>query len=118
MQLILLLMLALAGGGEQTLKEVKPILENLGGSEALGVIEKAEELSAMLTAVQSLTGGNGGIGGTGGMGGKRGNGAPHYNRESETGGEFAQHGFPLAPIAAIADENITYCLSRYITLGE
>ena len=108
MQLLLLLMLALAGGNAEALKEVKPVLESLGGGEALEVIERAEELSSMITAVQSLVGGNGGTGGNGGNG----------SAVDSGGGEFSQHGFPLAPISAIADENITYCLSRYISLGE
>ena len=110
MQLLLLLMLALMGGNANALKEVKPVLESLGGKEAVEALNKAEELSGMLSAVQAMTG----MGAThantshGSSGGKSGGG----------NGEFAQHGFPLAPICNIADENITYCLSRYIALGE
>lgn len=105
MQLLLLLMLALAGGNANALKEVKPVLESLGGKEAVEALNKAEELSGMISAVQAMAG----------------TGATRANPSHGGGGgngDFAQHGFPLAPITNIADENITYCLSRYIALGE
>ena len=116
MQLLILLMLALMGGNANALKEVKPVLESLGGKDAVEALNKAEELSGMLSAVQAMAGGmkstraNPSNGSSGGNSGKEnGNGGS---------GEFAQHGFPLAPICDIADENITYCLSRYIATGE
>ena len=107
MQLLLLIMLALAGGNAEALKQVKPVIEKLGGGDAMNMIKEAEELSKMLSAVQSLTGG------------AKSAGSPSFNKGCSNGAnaEFAQHGFPLAPIAQIADENITYCLSRYISLG-
>ena len=100
------------GGNTNAMKEVKPILESFGGKDVSEAFSKAEELSSMLSAVQAMTG----IGAThakpshGDSGGNFGG--------SSVSGEFAQHGFPLAPISNIADENITYCLSRYIALGE
>ena len=103
MQLIILLMLALAGGNAEAFRQVKPVIESLGGGEALQAIEKAEEISTMLTAVQAMAEG---------MKGGNSSAAP------AGGEEFSQHGFPLAPISAIADENITCCLSRYVSLGE
>lgn len=108
MQLLLLLMLALMGGNANALKEVKPVLESLGGKEAVEALNKAEELSGMLSAVQAMTG----------MGATRANPSHGGSGGNNGSGEFAQHGFPLAPICNIADENITYCLSRYIALGE
>ena len=112
MQLLILLILALAGGSEQSLKEVKPILENIGGREALEVIEKAEEVSAMLSAVKCLT--------AGGAGGRKG---AHDACAVDNTGCFANESScasssPLAPVSAIADENIIHRLSCYVALGE
>ena len=106
MQLLLLLMLALTGGNANALKEVKPVLESLGGKEAVEALNKAEELSGMISAVQAMAG----------AGATRAN--TSHAGSGGVCGDFAQHGFPLAPISNIADENITYCLSRYIALGE
>jgi len=123
MQLLLLLLLALTGGNANTLKEVKPVLESLGGNEALEALKKAEELSGMLSAVQAMTGGlkatransfNGSGGGKDEGGAGFGRGASFDNGNE---GQTAQ-GFPLAPIANIADEKITYCLSRFVATGE
>ena len=123
MQLLLLLMLALANGNADSFKDVKSIMEGLGGGEALEVVKKAEEISAMLTAVQRLTG-NGGNGGMGGNGGNGGN-APFKGAAGAkgcamqiAGGDSIDDASPLAPVSAIADEYITSCLSRYISLGE
>lgn len=117
MQLWILLLLALMGGNASALKEVKPILESLGGGEALDALNKAEELSGMISAVQAMTG-NGNKGGRGQATRASSSHGCNGGKGGESCGEFAQHGFPLAPIANIADENITYCLSRYIALGE
>ncbi len=114
MQLLLVLLLALMGGNAGALKEVKPILESLGGKDAVEALSKAEELSGMISSVQAMTGGMGATRANPSHGGSGGN----RSSANAGDGEFAQHGFPLAPICNIADENITYCLSRYIALGE
>lgn len=115
MQLLVLLLMLLSSGKNSDLKQIEPLLTSFGGGEAANVIKQAEELSGMLSAVQSLTGGGGNgasphsvspFGGFGGDGG------------SDGGNEVANDGYPLAPIANIADEKITYALSRYIALGE
>ena len=95
------------GGNANAMNEVKPILESFGGNDIKDALCKAEELSSMLNAVQAMTG----MGATHAKPSHGGNGG-------NCSGEFAQHGFPLAPISNIADENITYCLSRYIAMGE
>lgn len=112
MQLLVLLLMLLSSGKNSDLKQIEPLLSSFGGGEATNVLKQAEELSGMLSAVQSLTGGGGhsaaAFGGPGGDGG------------SFDGGTDASvnDGYPLAPIANIADEKITYALSRYIATGE
>ena len=108
MQLLLVLLFAFMGGNANALKEVKPVLESLGGKDAVEALSKAEELSGVINAVQAMAGMNAAHANPshGGSGGKDGGDS-----------DFSQHGFPLAPITNIADENITYCLSRYIALG-
>ncbi len=111
MQLLVLVLMMLAAGKKADFKELKPILENFGGGEAATAVKKAEELSEMLTAVQSIatmaaatapapTPGEDNV--------------PHQPFAEKVEGE----GYPLAPVSGIADERITYCLSRYIALGE
>lgn len=100
----------LSGNGANV-KELQPILESIGGEEASQALKQAEELSGMVSAVQALTGAVGGKGG-----------ASPADCES-VGAEFVHknspcNGYPLAPIASVADERITYCLSRYVALGE
>ena len=102
MQLLVLVLMMLASGKKADFKELKPILENFGGGEAANAVKKAEELSEMLTAVQSIAATAGG------------DKAPQQPFAEKEEGE----GYPLAPVSGIADERITYCLSRYIALGE
>ncbi len=106
--LALMLMLAGKGGG---FERFKSIIGELGGEQAADAIKQAEELSEVISAVQSLSSAA----------------ATASPEESVTGAEDAEEcgadggageGFPLAPISAIADERITYCLSKYIALGE
>ena len=108
--LVLALMLAMAGNGSN-LKQIQPILESFGGEEAANAVKQAEELSDMLTAVQALAG-------TGGSPVGMPQGTPDGAGDCQTVSPTADCGFPLAPIANLADENIKYCLSRYIALGE
>ena len=100
------------GGNTNAMNEVKPILESFGGKDIKDALCKAEEISSMLSAVQAMTGMNA-------THAKPSHGCGGGNFSGSGGsGEFSQHGFPLAPISNIADENITYCLSRYIAMGE
>ncbi len=112
--LVLMLMLAGKGGG---LEQFKPIIEEIGGEEAADAFKQAEELSEVINAVQSLSSQAASSGNSAGAtADKEVNGADCA--DGVKGSEEAGEGFPLAPISAIADERITYCLSRYITLGE
>ena len=107
MQLLALLLLLLSSGKNSDFKQIEPILNSLGG-DAAETLKHAEELSGVISAMQSFSAppskatanqGGGFVGGNGAGGG---------------GGE----GYPLAPIAPIADDRITYALSRYIATGE
>ena len=111
MQLLVLALMLMTLGKNANLKEIEPILQSFGGAEAADAIKQAEELSDVISAVQSLmpAAGSATAAGAGGAGG-----AP-LNFGGLSDGE---DGYPLAPIANIADDRITYCLSRYIALGE
>lgn len=108
MQLLVLVLMLMMSGKNANIKELKPIIEEFGGGEAAEAFKQAEELSGMLSAVQSLAS------------------MSQPPQPSQAGVESAPppddggaaDGYPLAPIANIADERITYCLSRYIALGE
>lgn len=102
MQLLVLALMLMLSGKNANIKELKPIIEELGGGEAAQAFKQAEELSGMLSAVQSLTSAT----------------QPPAEKPCAPVEECAGEGYPLAPIANIADERITYCLSRYIALGE
>lgn len=95
MQLLILLALMLLGGNKgagNILEEVKPVLESLGGEEIQQALKSAEELSNLLSAVQSVA-------------------APAPPPAPDGGG--SDEPFPLAPVSRIADRDITYSLSRY-----
>ncbi len=100
MQLLVLALMLMMSGKNSNIKELKPIFEEFGGGEAAAAFKQAEELSGMISAVQSLTS------------------APQQSAVHVEEEQSATDGYPLAPIANIADERITYCLSRYIALGE
>ena len=105
MQLLLILALLMYGGksgSKSIMEEVKPVLETFGGEEIKEALKSAEEISGMLTAVQGLAGG-------GLFGGGSAQPAQDFSDAGNTG-DF----FPLAPISAIADKDITYSLSKYI----
>lgn len=111
MQLIVLLLALMLGGKGGNMSELKPVLESLGGEELSSTIKQAEQLSGVLSAVRAFTNNKNKEETGADNGGGKGNGET-YN---EAG---SQDGYPLSPIANIADEKITYCLSRYIALGE
>ena len=91
MQLLILLALMLYGGNRgagNILEEVKPVLESLGGEEMQKALKSAEQLTSVLSAVQSA--------------------APPAAQQS------SPEPFPLAPVSRIADRDITYSLSKYL----
>lgn len=98
MQLLIILALILYGGGnaKNVLNEVKPVLETIGGEDMQKALKSAEEISEVLSAVQSFSG----------------------NKTAQTPTpdmpKTCPTTFPLAPISAIADRDITYSLNRYI----
>lgn len=104
MQLLVLVLMLMMSGKNANIKELKPIFEELGGGEAANAIKQAEELSNIISALRNVS--------------------PVPDCQGDAGGAHAAcgdncgEGYPLAPIANIADERITYCLSRYIALGE
>ncbi|MDE7400580.1 MAG: hypothetical protein K2N17_00855 [Clostridia bacterium] len=102
MQLLVLVLMLMLSGKNANIKELQPILESIGGQEAAGALKQAEELSGVISAVQSLSA----------------MAQPASQAKAECAEEWVKGGYPLAPIANIADERITYCLSRYIALGE
>ena len=105
MQLLVLVLMLMLSGKNANIKELQPILESIGGQEAAGALKQAEELSGVISAVQSLS--------------AMAQPSAHGKSEDCEGAEeWTKDGYPLAPIANIADERITYCLSRYIALGE
>ena len=97
MQLLIILALLLYGGGnaKNMLNEVKPVLESFGGEDIQKAIKSAEEISEVLSAVQSFSG----------LKGASPKNIDIPNSPTE---------FPLAPISAIADREITYSLNKYI----
>lgn len=97
MQLLIILALLLYGGKSgagNILSEVKPVLESIGGEEVKQALKSAEEISSVLNAVQAMA-------------------QPAAPADGGNAGETVN--FPLAPISAIADKDITYSLSKYIT---
>ena len=97
MQLLIILALLLYGGGnaKNMLSEVKPVLESIGGEDMQKALKSAEEISEVLSAVQSFSGLKG---------------IAHNTQDIPD----SPADYPLAPISAIADREITYSLNKYI----
>ncbi len=113
MQLLIILALLLYGGksnADNIIEEVKPVLETIGGEDMKQALKSAEEISEVLSAVQGL--------------------AKTASAQSAAPQSFAareqpsaapesplspRFSFPLAPISAIADREITYSLSKYFS---
>ena len=103
MQLFIILALLLfggKGGAQNILSEVKPVLESIGGEEMEKALKSAEEISSVLAAVQGLA-----------KPVQSGFADAVKTVEVSPQPDF----FPLAPIASIADKDITYSLSQYIS---
>ena len=116
MQLIVLALMLMALGKNANLKEIEPILESFGGEGVTDAFKQAEELGSVISAVQSLA--------------TLAKSSPADSATTENFTSAARSdgtiktdvgGYseaPLAPIARIADEEITRCLAQYIALGE
>lgn len=105
MQLLIILALLLYGGKsnvQNILTEVKPVLETIGGDDMKQALKSAEEISTVLNAVQDFT-------------------APQPARpDYKAGDEEIISGnpaiaFPLEPVSKLADRQITYSLSQYVS---
>ncbi len=108
MQLLIILALLLYGGksnAQNILEDVKPVLESIGGDDMKQALKSAEEISSVLSAVRGLTS----------SGGASAAEKPAY--ASFDGNEKSKPaiGFPLSPVSSIADREITYSLSKYIS---
>ena len=95
MQLLVLVLMLMMSGKNANMKELKPIIEELGGGAAAEAFKQAEELSGMITAMQSLA-----------KMSEPPAPPPETVDESAHGG-----GFPLAPIADIADGRLALVYS-------
>ena len=97
MQLLIILALLLYGGGNarNMLNEVKPVLESIGGEDMQKALKSAEEISEVLSAVQSFSGFKG-------------------SKPKSVDIPDSPADYPLAPISSIADREITYSLNKYI----
>lgn len=105
MQLLIILALLLYGGrtnAANILSEVKPVLEEIGGEDMKQALKSAEEISSVLSVVQSMT-----------QAAKQPEGQT-FSQQSEPKPAPAL-GFPLSPVSSIADREITYSLSKYIS---
>lgn len=103
MQLLIILALLLYGGkadAANTLSEIKPVLESVGGEDMREALKSAEEISSVLSAVREIS--SAGATASAAM--------PAQADIAPRGGV----NFPLAPVSAIADKDITYSLSKYI----
>ena len=111
MQLLIILALLLYGGksnAQNILEDVKPVLETIGGDDMKQALKSAEEISSVLSAVRGFA--------------SMGN-APFSAPHAQTGNanfgvnekQSPAIGFPLSPVSSIADREITYSLSKYIS---
>ncbi len=101
MQLLIILALLLYGGNtnaQNILSEVKPVLESIGGDDMKAAIKSAEEISGVLSAVRAMS-----------------SETPQPAQSEE---KQSADSFPLAPISSIADKDITYSLSKYISVNK
>ncbi len=91
--------------GSSSLKDVKPLIEEVAGEDASRMLEEVEQLTSLASAFAPANNQN--------IAADAGNAPP-----PQTDGGAAHDFFPLAPISGIADDNITYSLSRYISTGQ
>ena len=104
MQLLIILALLMCGGrnnAQNILKEVKPVLETIGGEDVKAALKSAEEISEVLSAITGSSGGEG---------------QPTADRGESftTTRQSCATTFPLEPINNFVDRDISYSLSKYI----
>lgn len=105
MQLILLLLLLISGS--KNFSEVRPLIEEMAGGDAARMLDEVESLTQLASAFNPPP-----------QGGNQPFEESPGAQTSQDGAACAPDVFPLAPISNIADEGITYCLSRYISTGQ
>ena len=105
MQLILLLLLLISGS--KNFSEVRPLIEEMAGGDAARMLDEVESLTQLASAFNPSP-----------QGGNQPFDESHGAQTSQAGAAGQPDVFPLAPISNIADEGITYCLSRYISTGQ
>ncbi len=96
MQLILLLLMLLSG--TQSLPDIKPLLSGAVGDGSSDLLNEAEQLARIASAFSPR----------------------REEKPAESAGGRVSHdadAFPLEPVSNIADEGITYSLSRYFAAG-
>lgn len=106
MQLVLIFLAASLLCGK-SFAQIKPVLQQFGGEEAASALQRAEELSDMLSAVVSTQ-----------TVGNDFSGANAAEAQVEENGFVGERVAPLCPIAPIADERILSALSRFVATGE
>lgn len=112
MQLLIILALILYGGNKRILDEVKPVLENFGGEEMKNALREAEQISRLVNAVGAFAPDAAKVFDA--------DEAEKAAKTAESGGsdengERAEISFPLAPVSGIADRDIAYSLSQYLS---
>ena len=105
MQLILILLLLMSG--PKNFSEVRPLIEEMAGGDAARMLDEVESLTQLASAFSLPP-----------QGDNQPFGEFHGAQTSQGGAACASDVFPLAPISNLADEGITYCLSRYISTGQ
>lgn len=111
MQLLIIALLLLCGNKPEMLKQVTPLLETFGGGDIKEALKSAEEMSSVISAVQNLASGGGSSDPLGAVMNAF-SGSPEKPKA-----ESRNTGFPLEPIAEIADDGIMRGLSSYIAAG-
>lgn len=114
MQLLLVLALIILGGRGDTrelIKEVKPVLESIGGEQIKSVVEDAERISEVISAVQTFAALSKAV--------QPASGGFNSEAEAETETVFSPQNnvSPLLPVASIANGEITSSLEKYFIAG-
>ena len=116
MQLVLVLALLLLGAKNQnfsqTLGEIKPVLEELGGEELKSALSSVEQIGGLINAVGGLNNLQNLFGGA--TNSQKSEGKKSEENCAKDKDDGAQ-GFPLKPVSKIADQSITYALSQYFS---
>ena len=119
MQLFIILALLLYGGSsgaQNLLSEVKPVLEAVGGEDMKSALKSAEEISEVISAVQGVASVmQSATAPQDGFAAQTFSNSSDADSYAESFNSQPAINFPLAPVANIADRDITYSLSKYIS---